>query len=202
MPHTVEHIEGFAPIIFPSEDEGFAPINFGVGQGRSEQKFVPENNSIVTMPANSSASFNSRESKELIEGQEGFFGNTSTAGLFELLGAPGGLVDTFIMQDIKKLPGGIIRDFIETITGGLREIVVLALEEKLPTGVLYDGFEVQPFPDPLLDVYIKKNPELAERFNEKMLDLQKANEDFLIRHDLMFGPDDQPTILGNALSQF
>lgn len=205
MPHSPEHIEDeeFAPINFPAtaEDVGFAPINFGVGQGRTEQKFVPENNSSVTMPATSSASFNTRESKELIEGQEGFFGNTSTAGLFELLGAPGGLVDLFIIQDIKKLPGGIIRDFVETVTGALRERVILGLEERRPTGEFFEGREIQPFPDPLLDVFIKKNPELAQRFNEKMLDLQEANEDFLIRNGLLFGPDDQPTILGNALSQ-
>ena len=88
MPHTVEHIEEFAPIVFPPEDEGFAPINFGAGRGRTEQRFVPENKSTVTVPANSSACFSSRESKEFIEGQEGFFGNTSIP---ELSGAAGGI---------------------------------------------------------------------------------------------------------------
>lgn len=207
MPHIAGHREGEPVLDFSGAFAEPEPVldfsdAFGVGQPRTQQKFVSENNSLVNMPATSSVSFDSRESKEFIEGQEGFFGNTSTAGLFELLNAPGGLIDAFVTNDFKKFPGGIARDFVETVAGGLRERVLVGLEERKPTGEFFQGREIEPFAEPLLDVFIKKNPELAARFNEKMLELQEANEDFLIRNGLLFGPDDQPTILGNALSQF
>ncbi len=241
MPHVAGHKE-FAPVDFLAEEEprAFAPVDFDVGQGRTQQKFVPENNSLVTMPETSSASFNSRESKEFIEGQEGFFGNTP---IFELLGAPGGLVDA---EDIKKFPGGLIEAFGGVITGGLREEVILRGEKRLPTlaNIEATASEIQPLiidaatdlsrrdfrsgvsklfealgrarqilpvetlPDILTlpfdlvkNLAVQKNPEVAQRFNDKMLELQRANEDFLIRNGLMFGPDDEPTIVGNLLSQ-
>lgn len=198
MPHVAEHIdERFEPIAFSAEgdDPRFEPIDFGLGQGRSEQKFVPENNSTVNMPVTSSASFNSREAKEF-EGEEGLWGNTL---LGNLVSAPGGVIDLNILNDLRKLPGGIIRTAFETAIGGLGEAVALALEEREVVEV--EGLGVIPPLTSGLDRFIQNNPELAQRFNEKMLDLQEANEDFLIRNDLIYGPDDQPTILGNALSQ-
>lgn len=242
MPHVAGHTEEEEPLIFDLSDEGIRgteePLvfDFGVGQGRTEQKFVPENNSSVNMPATSTPSFDSRESKEFIEGQEGFFGNTSIQPLLESLGAPGGI---FELDDIKKLPGGVLEALGTAVTGGLRERVILGAEKELPsaaaaaeisdfaidavtdlargefksgTSKLFEGFGrarqtappgtgvLGPF-GAVMDLAIQKNPELAERFNSKMLQLQAANEDFLIRNDLMFGPDDEPTIVGNLLSQ-
>ena len=244
MPHVAGHKEGDPILDFTGafEEEPILDFTgaFGVGQGRTRQRFVPENNSIVNMPATATASFAYRESKELIEGQEGFFGNTSIG---ELLGAPGGIFD---IEDIKKLPGGILETVVQTITGGLRERVVLGAEREFPTptnietalddieplvieaavdlskgdfrsGIsnLADAFgrlkQVAPFTSPIglvnypfslvQDLAIQRNPELAQRFSDKMLELQSANEDFLIRNGLMFGPDDEPTIVGNLLSQ-
>ena len=104
MPHVIEHIEGdegFIPLGFsPSTpDDGFIPLGFG--QGPPQQVYVPENNSIVIVPAGSTRSLASRESKESIEGQEGLYGNT----FMEIfLGAPGGFAEP---ADLKKLLGGI-----------------------------------------------------------------------------------------------
>ena len=249
MPHVVGHIEDEPILDFTGafgEDEPILDFTgaFGAGQGRTEQKFVPENNSIVTMPVNSSASFNSRESKELIEGQEGFFGNTSIQGLLDLVGAPGGFAET---ADIKKLLT-TLDPLVTTITGAARERVILGAEKEPPSlaalgdigslasgavadlavgdfrgGVskLFDllgrarqvglpglvggaleaaGILGGPFSG-VADLIIQQNPELTQRFNDKMLELQAANEDFLIRNDLMFGPDDEPTLVGTLMSQ-
>ncbi|KKL19610.1 hypothetical protein LCGC14_2463750, partial [marine sediment metagenome] len=117
----------FAPVDFLAEQEQFAPVDFGVGQGRTEQRFVPENNSIVNVPAGASPSLASRESKEFIEGQEGFFGNTSIQPMLDLLGAPGGFAEA---EDIKKLVGSLQEPLVTTITGGLRERIILGAERE------------------------------------------------------------------------
>lgn len=189
-------LKEFAPVVFPEPERQFAPVDFSLGQGRSEQKFVPENNSTVNMPVTSSASFDSREAKEFIDGEEGLWGNTPLGNLFA---APGGVIDPNILNDLRKLPGGIVRTAFETAIGSLGEAVALALEEREVVEV--EGLGVIPPLTSGLDRFIQNNPELAQRFNEKMLDLQEANEKFLIRNGLIYGPDDQPTILGNALSQ-
>jgi len=103
MPHVAEHKEG-EPILdftgaFDDEPQLDFTNAFGVGQGRTQQRYVPDNNSIVTMPEGSSASFDLRESKELIDGQEGFDGNTTLGNIFNL-NATGGL---FELGDIKIL---------------------------------------------------------------------------------------------------
>ena len=49
-----------------------------------------------------------------------------------------------------------------------------------------------------MESVVKKNPELADRFSEKMLESQRSTEEFLVRHDLLNGPDDKPTIVGKT----
>lgn len=245
MPHTAGHREGEPILDFTGAFEEFAEQEpqldftgaFGVGQGRTQQKFVPDNNSIVNMPATSSASFNARESKELIEGRKGFFGNTSVADVFN---TPGGFLEP---ADILKLPGGVLRDISEVATVLPRERAVLGAE-RLPVtreniqetlenvGELAFAasinFAMQDFKtgainllsaigrarkqalppvtpvgifNRVVDFAIQKNPEVGLRFEDKMLELQESNEDFLIRNGLIFGPDDEPTLVGNFLSQ-
>lgn len=236
MPHVAGHKED-EPILdftgaFEEEPQLDFTDAFGVGQGRTEQRYVPENNSIVTMPATSSPSFDSREAKELIDGQEGFFGNTP---IFDL-GAPGGFAE---LEDIKKIIGVLTEMGVTTITGGLRERIVLGAEKRdltqediveiqslaiegavdisrgeFRSGVtkLFDmigkarqiaprGHGTKSLFDDVADLIIQSNPEQAQQFNDKMLELQAANEDFLIRNGLMFGPDDEPTFVGNIISQ-
>ena len=130
MPHVTGHKE-LAPVDFLAEqdrDPRLAPVDFGIGQGRTQQKYVLDNNSIVTMPADSSASFDLRESKEFIKGQEGFDGNTALGNIFNL-NATGGL---FELGDIGILAGSLSRSTLELLRGFAREKVILGTE-KLPT---------------------------------------------------------------------
>lgn len=53
----------------------------------------------------------------------------------------------------------------------------------------------------MLDRMIQNNPEKAERLSAAMKKSQENTDDFLIRNNLMFGPDDEPTFLGNLISQ-
>lgn len=50
----------------------------------------------------------------------------------------------------------------------------------------------------VMNQIIQDDPERAREVADAMESLQRANEDFLIRNGLMFGPDDEPTLVGTA----
>ena len=94
------------------------------------------------------------------------------------------------------MPGVLYNEYAEAIArGDIKEGFSKLIDSFGAFNQIVPSFN--PFSS-ILESVVQKNPELADRFSEKMLESQRSTEEFRVRHDLLNGPDDNPTIVGQT----